>query len=263
MITVDLAALRRKVAAIGKAGDRESERLRTAFTFGFSGIDNFLGGGLQCGALHEVFAGETGDSAAATGFVTALAMRAGENARPVLWLEEDFARREHGGLYAPGLAAMGFDPRHLVIVRCPTARDVLKAASDVLEVREIGAVVLASWSDPKCLDLTATRRLLLGAQQSDVPAFMLRLGGVPSESAAMTRWQVRSAPSRSGSANAPGKPAFDVALLRNRQGTTGRWFMEWNGDEHVFRQLETVSGRMVSPPSHGQASAGYSTSGRF
>ena len=61
MITVDLAALRREVAAIGKAGGRENERRRIVFTFGFSAIDSFLGGGLQRGALHEVFADEAGD----------------------------------------------------------------------------------------------------------------------------------------------------------------------------------------------------------
>lgn len=261
MTSVDLAALRRDVAAIGEAGNRVTGKPRSAFTFGFPDIDQTFGEGLQRGALHEVFPAETGDTGAATGFVIALALRASKGNGPILWLEEDFTAREHGGLYAPGLSIAGLDPQRLVIVRCPTPIEVLKGASDALEVGAVGAVVMAPWSNPRVLDLTATRRLLLGALQTDSPAFLLRVGGAPGESAAMTRWSVRAAPSLSRSTHAPGHPAFDVTLLRNRQGLTGHWFMEWNNDEHVFRQLKTVSGAVVSASAYGQAAPRKSTTG--
>ncbi|WP_204314403.1 hypothetical protein, partial [Klebsiella aerogenes] len=77
--------------------------------------------------------------------------------------------------------------------------------------------------------------LLLTAQQTGVPAFLLRLGAVPIDNSAVTRWMIRSNASRSSGANAPGHPVFDATLIRNRQGMTGHWILQWESDNHVFR----------------------------
>ncbi|PRD43425.1 hypothetical protein C5748_12105 [Phyllobacterium phragmitis] len=255
MSTVDLSALRRAVAAIdGKDSDRDGSR-RSVFASGFAEADQAFAGGLPRGALHEIFAAETGDAGAATGFALALALRASDGVRPVVWLEEDVVARESGGIYPPGLAALGFDPSRLLVVRCPSARDVLRGASDALEVAGIGAVMIAPWGTPKCLDLTVSRRLQLAAREADAPAFLLMHGNSPGGSAALTRWRIAAAPSQSSGARAPGRPAFDVALLRNRQGTTGHWIMEWNIDENIFRHVEALSGTVVPAPFHGPAAA--------
>jgi protein ImuA len=246
--TVDLAALRRDIASLGEPDALAAQR--SAFGFGDSAIDQIFRAGMPRGAVHEIFAEQSGDAGAATGFVIALALRAAPCHSPVLWLEEDFSAQENGFPYAPGLQNIGFDPQRLIIVRCPTPQDVLKAASDSLGVRGTGAVIIAPWSSPKCLDLSASRKLLLTAQQTDVPAFLLRLGACPGENAAVTRWLIRAAPSQSSGANAPGHPVFDATLIRNRQGMTGHWILQWESDNHVFRQIEPVSSAMVSTSSY-------------
>ncbi|MBZ9654417.1 ImuA family protein [Phyllobacterium lublinensis] len=248
MTIVDLAALRRDIASISEKNAQASQR--SAFDFGDEAVDRVFREGMQRGAVHEIFADEAGDAGAATGFVIALALRASADHSPILWLEEDFTALEHGFPYAPGLQSIGFDPQRLVIIRCASSQDVLKAASDCLGIRGTGAVIIAPWSNPKCLDLTASRKLLLTAQQTDVPAFLLRLGAIPGENAAVTRWLIRSAPSQSSGANAPGYPVFDTNLIRNRQGMTGHWTLQWESDHHVFRQLHPVSGAVVSTPAH-------------
>ena len=75
----------------------------------------------------------------------------------------------------------------------------------------------------KCpaLDLTASRRLALAAEQSGVTLFLLRLEAQPVPSAADTRWTVGAAPSRSLEADAPGPPMFEIELLRRRAGPAG------------------------------------------
>lgn len=249
MVTlVDLTALRRDIAALGEQNALKAQR--SAFDFGDDAVDRVFRDGLQRGSLHEIFAEEAGDAGAATGFAIALALRASSDHSPVLWLEEDFMAREHGFPYAPGLHHIGLDPARLIIVRCSSPQDVLKAAADSLGIRGTGAVIIAPWSNPKCLDLTASRKLLLTAQQADVPAFLLRLGAIPHENAAVTRWLIRAAPSQSSGANAPGHPVFDAALIRNRQGMTGRWTLQWESDDHVFRQIKPVSGAVVSAPAY-------------
>ena len=70
---------------------------------GMPPIDAALGGGLACGALHEVAAVD--NSAAATGFAAFLLGRLQRQTDgPLLWLP---ARND---LYGPGLARLGLDP---------------------------------------------------------------------------------------------------------------------------------------------------------
>lgn len=246
MTIVDLTALRRDITSLSEQDTKVLNR--SAFELGCAEVDSIFHNGLQRSALHEVFSEESGDAGAATGFVIALAIRASPDQSLILWVEEDFTGKEQGFPYAPGLHNLGLTPDRLIIVRCASPQDVLKAASDSLGIRGAGAVIIAPWSNPKCLDLTASRKLLLSAQRTDVPAFLLRLGAIPLENAAVTRWLIQSAPSQSAGANAPGYPAFQVSLIRNRQGKTGQWTLQWESEDHVFTRIEPVSGSLVSTP---------------
>src|SRR5580700_11170789 len=69
--------------------------------------DVALKGGLQRGALHEVFA-EAGHETAATGFALAMALRFC-GGKPLLWVRQDFSALEHGVLAATGLIEFGLD----------------------------------------------------------------------------------------------------------------------------------------------------------
>ena len=53
-----------------------------------------------------------------------------------------------------------------------------------------------NWRRTQSLDLVASRRLVLAAEESGVTALLLREGADPEPSAALTRWQVGSAPHR-------------------------------------------------------------------
>ena len=86
-------------------------------------LDRVLRGGLPRGTLSEVVAGRPGDAGAASGFALALAARfAAAAGGPVVWVIEDSARGETGAPYAPGLAAHGVDPAHLIVVRTKKRR---------------------------------------------------------------------------------------------------------------------------------------------
>lgn len=267
MSGIDIAALRRMVTAMtgnnpqgNFAGETEAAcGDAPSFTLGHAGTDAAFPHGLRGDALHEVFAESPGAHMAATGFALAFAARAAERTtaprRPIIWIEEERASSEYGGLYPPGLHAFGIDPSRLLIVRCPTAQDVLKAANDALEAGSgskashlVSGVVASVTGQPKCLDLTASRRLLLATETAQLPVILLRSHRTGVQSAAVSRWRVAPAPSHSSGANAPGKPVFSAVLERNRHGTCGQWVMEWNNETQEFGANERDGRTSVSRP---------------
>lgn len=206
---------------------------------GHADADAVLLGGLARGALHEIFAGD----ASAPGFAACAAQRVSGMKR-MLWIIQDFSALEHGALAPTGLAELGIDPSRLLLLRAADAADALRAGVDALSCTGLGAVIMEVPGNPKILDFVASRRLVLAAQQRNVTAFLLRQSAQVEPSAAQTRWQIRSSPSVA--ADGWGMPRFDAALVRNRQGETGHWVMEWSCDDGTFR-------KPVDPTAHSGA----------
>jgi protein ImuA len=216
-----LAELRHALARHGLPHDRPGISLGKA-------VDGVLGGGLRPGALHEVFArGWSGGS-----FAVLLAMLAA-GTKTLFWVRPDYEAMEYGVLSPNGLLELGGDPRHLVMVKTRNPADALSAAGDILACPHVGALLLELEGQPKCLDLVASRRLVLAAEQSGVTAVMLRSGAMPQPSAALTRWDVASAPSSSADDDW-GNPVFDVQLVRHRLGGLGRFLLKWNLEISMF-----------------------------
>ena len=202
------------------------------FGFGDAVVDARLGGGLAVAGLHELYEAGEGDAAATLGLALLLARRNGR-AGPIVWLGEDRARRD-GRLYGLGLAELGVDPDRLLIVDAPDALGVLRAAAEAVACHGVAAVIIAASGKAARLDLTATRRLALAATRTGVTTLLLR-SGQPQPSAAASRWAVAAAASAILVADAPGLPAFGIALLRHRGGIAGfSCQLEWNRDRNAF-----------------------------
>jgi protein ImuA len=242
----NLASLRSEVERLETGG---GERLLARNPLGHAGADAVLKGGIALGAMHEVFAGAGGQAAAATGFALGLTRRITQGKRFVLWVRQDFSALESGDLSMSGFAELGLDPRHLVVVRAPTAEIVLRTAADGLACNALGAVVAEIWGETRAFDLVASRKLTLAAGESGVTALMLRLGAAPQASTAETRWIVRAAHSPPvADWQGWGWPSFDAELARNRHGRTGRWLMEWTSDEYLFRERAAHPQRLAAAP---------------
>ena len=206
---------------------------RAAITLGAPALDAVLAGGLARGALHEVYAAEQADLAAATGFAAGLASRAMAG-RPLLWVRHDALDPLAGRLHAPGLAEIGLDPADIILVRAPDIATLLRAGGEGARCAALGAVLIEAWGQSKLIDLTATRRLHLAARASGVPVLMLR-AAEPTPSAASTRWRIASAPARALPGDAPGAPTWRAELLRHKGGIDGvTWTLEWNRDDKRF-----------------------------
>lgn len=207
-------------------------------------VDAWTTGGLARGRLHEVFATQEGDAGVAAGFAVAQALVA--DALPLLWLRTDGSERAGGPLHGAGLAAMGLDVVALLLGVVPDEPALLRAAADAARCAGLGTVIVEARGRAPGVDLTATRRLMLAAESSGVTVVMLRIAAEPTPSAAATRWGVSAAPSTALEADAPGLPAFDLELLRQRGGPAGaRWRVEWQCDDRVFR-VAPIPGAGVS-----------------
>lgn len=230
-----LAALR---GAIARFETQPLVRADAVKSLGHAGADAVLQGGLKTGALHEVFASEDRHSVSAMGFAAGLAMRV-SGPRPVLWIRQDFAAVRIGELSMAGLFDLGLHPERVVVMHAPDADGGLRAALEGLSCGALGAVLLELWGNSRNVDLVASRRLTLAAAQSGVTNILLRFAAEARPSTAETRWIIHAAASPSCSqswADDWGMPLLDSSLVRNRRGPLGRWLMEWNGDECLFRE---------------------------
>lgn len=231
-----LAELRHSLARYGLPPDRPPIAL------GHPQADEVLGGGLRTGTLHEVFA----EGWSAGGFAVLLSLLAAKG-KSLFWVRPDYEAMEYGALSPNGLVELGGDPKALIQVRTKNAGDALCAAGDILACPHVGAVLLEVEGMPKCLDLVASRRLAFAAGESGATILVLRNGAQAEPSAALTRWQVASAPSQPDDDDW-GNPVFAAELTRHRLGGLGSFLMKWNCQNACFETADT--GAVVSAPAH-------------
>ena len=248
-----IAALQAGIRRLGGSGptaaeDEGPDDGAGVLPLGVAAIDAALPWrGLPRAALHEIVAADDpgGGDGAAIGFAAMLAARL---ARPpgtvqppgtVLWCRRTAgpAGRLHGHLYGPGLAGLGLDPKHLVVVRARREVDLLWALEEALRSGAPAAVVGETDSDR----MTALRRLQLAAETHRVPALLVRSGARPGgpgsgttpaamavATPAVTRWRIGAA--TSGGHGGP-RPVWRLTLerCRGRPTTSGpkTWIVEW------------------------------------
>jgi protein ImuA len=195
---------------------------------------------LAVGHLHEIHA-HAGALAAATAF--ALTAIAPNQRKPILLARVPHRAALRMQPYGEGLAGLGIDPARLLIVEARDNLGMLRAGLDAARCPGLAAVVMETWGTLREYDLTASRRLVLGAERSRVPVIMLRGEGIanlraePRASAAHSRWRIACAPSIPLAARAPGPPAIEVELLRQRGGRAGlRWRLTWDDEHGCFRE---------------------------
>jgi len=228
-----LKALRRQIAKAASF----SVRSEGIAPFGMPEVDACLNGGLARGALHEIAAADHRSIPAALGFLLTLTNHSEKAC--VLWPLAKTVQA-FGQPYGPGLKFFGVDPARIVFVRCATARECLWAMEEGLHLGGIAAVIGAR---AKAMDLTASRRLQLAAEQAHTPVFLLRPYNDHAPSAAVTRWRVSPAPSAHDEFGFTKNARFRVALEYARGGKTGEWVMEWDHGALLLRLSSALGDR--------------------
>jgi protein ImuA len=254
-----LAELRRRISGLDAAGrseDAGDARAQTVRLDASALAAALPDGGLACAALHEVRARDYSDISASIGFAAALATSCARHfpAAPVLWCESDHTPFDIGHFYGPGLAAFGLDPARLILVSAATPVDLLWTMEEALRLGAFAAVLGEIDGCASALTLTATRRLQLAAEAGGRPAFLLTGHAANGASAAVTRWSVASAPSRSLATNTPsliGRACWRVTLEKSRGSLAGAmtgndWRVEWDAYQQRLRDVPDAPMRIPS-----------------
>lgn len=143
--------------------------------------------------------------------------------QPWLWVQDAGSIRRGG---YPCLHGLPPDLRNgLLHVTARNGADALWAMEEGVRCGALAFVLGEISGDPKQLDFTATRRLVLAAERHGVPLYLVRRAGFPNLSAARLRWQVAAAPSAAHRWNpqAPGTPQAVAELFRGRGLRPGRF----------------------------------------
>ncbi len=243
------------------------EGRRKPLPLGLAAIDSHLpGGGLACGALHEVMPAAEGAIAAAFGFIAAILVRihsplpwreglgVGVERRssnvnvltpqtaPLLLVMPPYGLRPyraHGRLHGHGLRTLGLDPARLILVETAHRKETLWAMEEA--VRSQAPAAVAGVIDQ--LDLKLSQRLHLAAVDAGLPLFLLRPAppSLPSPasgggwgSAAATRWRVGTEKAACDRFGLIAQPRWHLHLERCRNGRPGQWLVEYDHVAHRF-----------------------------
>jgi protein ImuA len=189
------------------------------------------------GAVHEFLSAKTEDTAATSGFISGLlASLMGSNGTS-LWISS--SRK----LFPPALKNFGIDPDRFIFIDVQKEKDILWVMDEALKCGALTAVV----GEMKEISFTASRRLQLAVEQSQVTGFVLhsnphhaqRQGSKLNPTACVSRWKITPLPSEQvDDLPGIGFPKWRVELLRIRNGKSGVWDMEWRNGE--FQHASTT-----------------------
>jgi len=181
----------------------------------------FPSGSFPIGVVHEFQPDEvrSGSSRAATvGFITALAAPILAGKKVMCWIGTA------GNVFPPALMEFGVKPDQVVFVNIRKARDVLWATEEALKCSAIAAVV----AEVGRLDLTASRRLQLSAEQSQATGFLIRSELNSGITSSASRWRITSLESHTvDELPGVGHPHWRVELLRIRSGKPANWMVQY------------------------------------
>jgi protein ImuA len=241
----DLSQLRAQIRAIETHSRGDCAVLPT----GGAGLDAALGGGLAVGGISEFVPAAFMDEPASITFAlacaaTALSQRAGD----LVIVEDGTHARIWGGVYGPGLQALGVDPSRVLLVSTPTPKATHACLEDC--ARTTGLAGVLAFAGPKAgFSLSGARRVQLAAEQGQSVVMIVQSLRTPHFAPAFARLRVAAAPSRGvvlRGASLPdlGPPAWAVHLERARSGARPQNFdMEYDNATHRLYQPTTLADR--------------------
>lgn len=181
------------------------------------------------GAVHEFISTGAEDAAATSGFVSGLVSSFLNKNGAAIWISSSRT------IFPPALKAFGIAPDRIIFIDLQKEKEMLWAMEEALKCNGLSAVI----GEIPELSFTASRRLQLAVEQSQVTGFILRNNArVVNTTTCVTRWKVSSLPSElAGNMPGVGLPRWNVELVKVRNGTPGKWQIEFRagGFRHITK----------------------------
>jgi protein ImuA len=213
---------------------------------------SFPNASFPLGAIHEFLSANEEDTASTSGFLAGLLGSLMGNLGTSLWISSSRT------LFPPALKNFGIQPDRFIFIDLKKEKDVLWAMDEALKCGALAAVV----GEVREISFTASRRLQLAVEQSQVTGFILRNNSTKViTTACVSCWKITSLPSEPfEDLPGPGFPKWRVELLKIRNGKAGVWDLQWMGG-----RFKIASKALSKSPSllqerrdvtHGQKKAG-------
>ena len=183
------------------------------------------------GVMHEFLADSPEDAACCNGFVGSILSYLMQQQGAAIWIS---ASRS---LFPPALKALGIQPHKIIFIDLKREKEILWVMEESLKCAGLAAVI----AEIKELSFTASRRLQLAVEKSQVTGFVLRQQPKNiAATACVSRWKITALPSElEGMLPGVGFPRWNVELQKVRNGKPGTWQIELG--PQGFRQV-------ASPP---------------
>lgn len=177
------------------------------------------------GTIHEFIALKQEHSASCDGFIGGLLAVLMKNGAPCVWVST--SRK----LFPVSLSHFNVKPERIFFVDVNTEKELLWIVEEALKCKGLCAVV----AEVDNLDLSASRRLQLACEKSGVTGLFVRKNPQKKTSTIATaRWLISPAPSdNEDDLPGIGFPRWNIELLKIRNGSPGKWTLEWMADEFI------------------------------
>lgn len=223
--------LRQKIRELeGFSLPKEGDRL----SFGLGILEQaFSENKFPVGVIHEFVSTKNTEASSVNGFIAGLLSILMRKGNFCLWISH---RRT---LFPAGLKQFGVDPHRVIFVDVEREKDVLWAVEQALKCNQLAAVV----GELREISFADSQRLQLAVERSKVTGFLHRFQPrIQQNLACATRWKIMPLPSRLEN-NMPGVgfSAWEVQLLKARNGKTGMWHIEWKKDGFRHRMSSTFT----------------------
>lgn len=188
-------------------------------------INSFPNASFPLGVVHEFLSGKKEDSASTSGFIAGLLSSLMGNSGAALWISSSRT------LFPPALKNFGIEPDRFIFLDLKKEKDVIWAMDEALKCSALAAVV----GEVREIDFTASRRLQLAVEQSQVTGFIVRNNYKNlTTTACVSRWKISPLPSEWIDLPGVGFPKWKVELLRIRNGKPGAWNVQWVDGKFQF-----------------------------
>jgi protein ImuA len=179
----------------------------------------FPNGSFPLGAVHEFLSPWPEEAAATSGFIAGLLAPLMGSSGTSLWISSSRT------LFPPALKSFGIQPDRFIFIDLQKEKDVIWAMDEALKCGALAAVV----GEMQEISFTASRRLQLAVEQSQVTGFVLRHDPRKlNTTACVSRWKITTLPSEYvDGLPGVGFPQWRVELLRIRNGKSGVWDIKW------------------------------------
>ena len=192
--------------------------------------DAFTASNFPLGAIHEFICSTQEDLAVSAAFVTGITASLMKSGASAIWISSA------KNIFPPALLHFGIPSHNIIFIHLQKEKEKLWAMEEALKCDALAAVI----ADIKEISFTDSRRFQLAVERSKVTGFLLRHQPRNFATAAVTRWKITSAPTPESDLPGVNFPAWNVALLKVRNGKPGSWKMEWNKGFQLISEKENV-----------------------